>query len=301
VNEPLTTSLITLLCLLAAAAASLALRRLFRPPAPPAPEPDPDSPRSAPASRGLERGLVELVLLGSLGLYLYRWMVLHGAWVPLEAHVDGLLLLGFLLAGTARFFQARPAMAGVAALLLPLLALVLAWAICASAWTMRPFRIDSAWQVVHLFAVYLGTLFLAVAAVSGGLFLVVRARLRAHGPAVGPPRLASLETCEKMVIRMATCGFAVLTLGLASGLVVVSARPETAMVPGWWYAPKIVLAAAVWLLYALVMNVRYATRFRGARAAWLSIAGMVLLLATFAIALAPGPTDAAPPAEEGGP
>jgi len=38
------------------------------------------------------------------------------------------------------------------------------------------------------------------------------------------------------------------------------------------------------VIYALVKNVRHATAFRGVRAAWLSIGGLALLLATFALA-----------------
>jgi len=51
------------------------------------------------------------------------------------------------------------------------------------------------------------------------------------------------------------------------------------------------LAASVWLIYAVVMNTRHTATFRGARAAWLSILGLVLLLATFGIVPAGLPAD----------
>jgi len=111
------------------------------------------------------------------------------------------------------------------------------------------------------------------------MFLYVRSRLRHKHDLAGPQRMASLEAIEAAVIRFAGFGFALLTLGLVSGLIITPG--STARGPGWWFSSKVVLATASWLIYALVMNVRHTTHFRGARAAWLSIAGLILLLATF--------------------
>ena len=76
-----------------------------------------------------------------------------------------------------------------------------------------------------------------------------------------------------------------MTLWLAVGVVVVSREPP-ALGPNWWYSPKVILATCVWLIFAIVMNVKHTSLFRGARAAWLSIAGLVLLIATFGIVTA---------------
>ena len=46
------------------------------------------------------------------------------------------------------------------------------------------------------------------------------------------------------------------------------------------------LAFAAWLAYAAVMNARFASFFRGRRAAWLAIGGLVLLLAVYGIVTA---------------
>ena len=58
------------------------------------------------------------------------------------------------------------------------------------------------------------------------------------------------------------------------------------------------LALAVWGIYALAMNVRQTTSFRGARAAWLCIAGLVLLLITYGIVVSL-PADHRTPDGEG--
>jgi ABC-type uncharacterized transport system permease subunit len=235
----------------------------------------------------IQQGLVSLIGAGAAALFVYRWLAVHNRWQPLTAHLDGLLLLAVLFAAMAIFIQSRPRLLGLSAFALPLLTLVLAWSICASAWTYRPFDLESAavWKAVHLAGVYLGTLCAGVAAIAGGMFLYVRSFLKRKVDLSGLGRLASLETLEGVIIKSATLGFALLTLGLVSGLVILSSEPAV-LGDGWWYSAKIVTAAAAWLVYAVVMNVRYATSFRGARAAWLSIAGLVLLLVTYGIVTA---------------
>jgi len=239
----------------------------------------------------VQHGLVASIGGLAGGLYLYRWLGLHGRWQPLTSHLDGLLLMATLLAAATLFFQLRKRLQGLAAFGLPVLTLVLAWAICAAAWTDRPFRLQSlapVWQTVHLAGVYLGTASAAIAAGAGAMFLYVQRRLKRKADLQGIGKMASLESLETLIVRAATLGFALLTLGLLAGLVILSeiSRNGTVWALEWWYSPKIALAIAAWGVYALLMNVRHASRFRGARAAWLSIAGLVLLLVTYGLVTA---------------
>jgi len=280
---------LVLLTLLSAAASVLAVARLRRTMA------IAMQPGSA-ADAGLEtqagrpdkrllNALVAVAGVGAAGLLVYRWLSVGEGWNLLSAHVDGLLLIASLLAGVGLYIQSRPRLGGLAVFILPLLTLILAWAICASAWTYRPFHLDSlspVWTAVHLAGVYLGTLGCALAAVAGGMYLVVQRQLKAKRNPRGLLRLASLESLERLITQSATLGFALLTVGLISGVVIL--RYESDLLgPGWWYSPKVLAAFAAWLVYAVVMNVRYATAFRGRRAAWLAIGGFVLLLVVYGI------------------
>jgi len=236
--------------------------------------------------------LVGAVALGAVLLLVFRWSRAGHGWNPLVAHVDGLLLIASLLAAVGLYIQSRPRMGGLAAFGLPLLTLILAWAICASMWTYRPFQLDTlspVWGAVHLAGVYLGTLGCAVAAVTGGLFLYVERQFKAKRNPRGLMRLASLESIEQLIQQSATLGFALLTLGLISGVVIIQNEAEI-LSAGWWYSPKIVLAFLAWGTYAVVMNARYATAFRGRRAAWLAIGGFVLLLVVYGIVTS-GPSN----------
>lgn len=294
-HDAITTVSLVVLTLLSLAASALALRRLV-------------ARSDSRAATGIEQGLLLVCSVSTLALFLYSGVIRHASWQPLEAHVDGLLLIAFLLAGTLLFLQYRPRLGGIDAFGLPLLTLLLAWAVCASAWTYRPFNIDNlhpVWMTFHLAGVYLGTLSSALAAVTGGAYLYVRQRLKHKQGLADMGRLANLESLETLIIRAATIGFALLTLGLVTGLIIQTASPSTRLGAGWWHSPKVLLAVTAWAVYAVVMNVRFASSFRGARAAWLSIFGLALLLATYGVVNAlPGPSNATAqpaPTQEGQP
>ncbi len=284
--NPITTLILSILTVLSVFVTIGALRRLRHP-------------ERAFVASVRQRLIVAAIALTTLGLFIRFWLV-EGGWQPVTSHRDGLLLMSFMLAGTIFFMQNRTRLVGLSAFALPVLTFLLGWAICSSAWTYRPFDLPTlhpVWRGVHLTGVYLGTAFCGLAAMAGGMYLYVQTRLKRKQNLGGLGRLASLEALENTIIRAATLGFVLLTLGLVTGVVVIS-ESERQLPPGWWFTPKIVLATLAWLVYAVLMNVRYASGFRGRRAAWLSIIGLALLLATYAVVTrlppAPPPPHAPP-------
>ncbi|QDU33703.1 Cytochrome c biogenesis protein CcsA [Poriferisphaera corsica] len=234
--------------------------------------------------------LVLFTAIVSTILFVYRWIASDHTWQPLVSHVDGLLLIASLFSYIILYFQNRPNLRAIATFALPLLALLLCWGICASAWSYKQFntsQLDTIWFTIHLFGVYLGTLFAAIAAITGAMYLFIQYRLKDKSPTTlkSLGRFTSLETLERIIIRAARIGFALFTIGLITGLVIITTRLADLQADGatLWLIPKILLALIAWALYAIIMNVRYATLFRGSRAAWLSILGLVLLLAVYGI------------------
>lgn len=288
---------LTLLAAAASALAGLRLRSALTTPRPAAPG-DAAEVRGRARSQSLSQAaLVGAIGAGALGLLAYRFVRLPGSDL-LHAHVDGLLLIAALLAGVALYLQTRPRLQGVAAFALPLLTFLLLWAVCASAWTYRPFRLTSlqpVWRGVHLGCVYLGTLGAALAAGAGAAYLVFARRLKRRADPRGAGRVASLEAVEGVIVRSATLGFALLSAGGVSGWVIMRDGGGVGGADGLTLtSPKVLLSAGAWAAFAVVMNVRYATAFRGKRAAWLAIAGFALLLGVYGIVTA-GPGSAAGP------
>ncbi len=273
--DAITTIAIAVLTLLALAAWILALvrqRRIMR-----------GNPN--PPAGGMPMILTAICAVGGLAVFMHRALTVHEGWQPLESHLDGLLLIGVLFATAVIYLQVQARIRGLAVFALPFLVLIYAWSICASWWTLKEFsrnELHSVWMTVHLGSVYSGAMFIGIAAIAGGMYLYVQRSLRSKsGPAAARP-FASLETIESLIVRTSALGFALISLGLVTGLIVVTGGP-TKLGPGWWHSPKVLLAASVWGIYAIVMNVKHTSNFRGARAAWLSILGLVLLLATFGV------------------
>lgn len=217
-----------------------------------------------------------VILTGLLALA--RWLG-SPDWQPFHSHLDALLVIGVMLAAAILYLEAQQRSRRVGLIGWPVLAFLLAWAFCASTWTYRPFRLDTmepVWHAVHLTGVYVGTLFAVLAAICGVLYLLVYRGLKQHAMTSARSGLPSLEWTESAVVWMTTLGFVMLSVALISGVVIVTAEPGR-LGPTWWLSPKVLLAAAAWLMFAIAMNLRRLSLLRGSRAAWLAITGLVLL------------------------
>lgn len=167
---------------------------------------------------------------------------------------------------------------------MPIVVLML---VCAAVFaTVKPntYRPDSAWLWTHLLSTFGGVLAFAIAAGVGCMYLVVSGRLR-RKPATPGPNLGSLERLEHVTQSAASIGFALLTVGMITGLVKVLQDPHTQLGRHWMTNPKVVLAFGVWVVYALALHSPINPAFRGRKSAMLSIVGFVLMMLATVIAV----------------
>ncbi len=236
----------------------------------------------------VERTVDAAALILAAALLTYRAATLH-SWTPLRNHADGLLLMTALLSALLIYLHWGGRLRGVELFARPIAVVLALWGVCASWWSFKPFSMMSTWTVMHLVSVYVGLGAVVLAAGSGALYLFVQRQLRHSDHAVRRfrllGRLASLERVEKTVIVTATVGFALVTLAVATGLVSELSSEQWLLGQPWWRSPKVLLSAAAWAVYAVIMHVNFAPTFRGARAAVLSIVGLVLWLIVLGIAL----------------
>ncbi len=137
-NDILTTVSLTSLTLLSLAVSVMAIVRLVR---------------KTPALRG-EGVLLIICALGSGALFIYRWLLVYGKLPPVEAHVDGLLLIAALLAAAVLFLRGPSRLPGITPFAAPVLTLLLAWAICAGTFTFQLFNLASPVRTFHVIGVY---------------------------------------------------------------------------------------------------------------------------------------------------
>jgi ABC-type transport system involved in cytochrome c biogenesis permease subunit len=145
----------------------------------------------------------------------------------------------------------------------------------AGSWELLSRRGEHFWAQVHGWLVLLAAVGICVGFVASVMYLVQVARLRAKTPPGEGVRLLSLERLESMSRRALVLAFPLLTAGLLVGLVLLLHSREA--LAGWW-DPKIVSAAALWLVFAIVVYLRYGAHVRGRQVAILTILAFPLLV-----------------------
>ncbi len=206
-----------------------------------------------------------------VGLGVLVWHSLRrGSWLPLEDNFDTLIWLGLLLALFTLYIQRVRPLGGLDWFVMPVVMLLLIGA--AVFGQAKPHEYArTTWSRVHLISAYGGALAFAIAGAVGALYLIASRRLRAK-TAVAGPSFGSLERLEHLTFVAVTLGFALLTIGMITGL----ARMREHDTP--W--TKVLLAVSVWLVYAIVLHSPINPSFRGRKTAILSVIGFVLMVGT---------------------
>jgi ABC-type transport system involved in cytochrome c biogenesis permease subunit len=233
--------------------------------------------REGPMKAGLVRGLIAAGTL--LALILVLWHAFsRGAWLPLGDNFDTLLWLAVLLAALLLYLQSARPLPGLEWFILPVIVLLIG-AAGVFAQTRPHHYVQTTWTWVHHVTSYTSAVAFAIAFAVGSMYLIAHRRLRSKMALTGPS-LGSLERLEQITLASVTLGFALLTVGLVTGFVMLTRDGRhTALGAHWIASPKVWLAAAVWVVYAIVLHAPINPSFRGRRAALLSVVGFVLMIA----------------------
>jgi ABC-type transport system involved in cytochrome c biogenesis permease subunit len=146
----------------------------------------------------------------------------------------------------------------------------------ADSWTL-PVDGEAFWRILHVVLFILAAVGICVAFVASVMYLVQARRLKAKVPPGQGVRLLSLERLEKMNRRAITWAFPLLTGGLLIGTVQMlhGGAPLRE-----WTDPRILTTLILWLVFAIVLHLRYGFHLRGRRVALLTIVAFALLLLT---------------------
>ncbi len=200
-------------------------------------------------------------------------------WLPLDDNFDALIWLGILLALFVLYVQTTRPIVGIDFFLIPVVILLLTAAAVFGRHKPYPY-VPKTWDWVHRASSYGGAVAFAVAGAVGAMYLITNARLRRKTNKPGV-MFGSLERLEKLTRISVTLGFALLTIGLITGMIIFLQRdPDTRMGAYWFLNPTVLLTFCVWVIYALVLHAPINPTFRGRKAAMLSILGFVLMIAT---------------------
>ncbi|HTI53661.1 MAG TPA: cytochrome c biogenesis protein CcsA [Verrucomicrobiae bacterium] len=132
------------------------------------------------------------------------------------------------------------------------------------------------WIMVHVALLLVGLAALVLNFGGALMYLVVERQLKAKRPGAGYHRLPPLETLDRLTVATLTVAFPFLTVGLALG--VLSARRAWGSVIA--FDPLALFSMLMWVIYAATLLGRALGHWRGRRAAYFSIAGFCVMLAT---------------------
>jgi ABC-type uncharacterized transport system permease subunit len=215
------------------------------------------------------------VCLG-VGVLIWHSIGRH-SWIPLEDNFDTLIWLGLFLALFVAYVQRAHPLRGLDWFITPIV--ILLWVAAAIFGSAKPHEyLDTTWSWLHRVTAYGGALAFAVGGAAGAMYLIASSQLRAKK--LSPDqRLGSLERLEHITLIAVTLGFALLTIGLVTGLVrVLGKGGQNTLGREWYTQPKVMLTFVAWVVYALVLHSPINPSFRGRKTAVLSVVGFALMI-----------------------
>jgi ABC-type uncharacterized transport system permease subunit len=141
------------------------------------------------------------------------------------------------------------------------------------------------WLVAHIAALLAAYVALGFSLLASVLYLVQERRLKSkHKPGEDSwwlplDWLPPLDTLERIAHATLEFGFPCMTVGLVIGSVLAQ---ETARGAAYFYDPKVIASFVLWVVYVTLLFVRRSAGLRGRRAAYLSGAVFLVMLAVLA-------------------
>jgi ABC-type uncharacterized transport system permease subunit len=138
------------------------------------------------------------------------------------------------------------------------------------------------WLVAHIAALLAAYAALGFSLLASVLYLLQERRLKSKRKAGGNSSwfsldwLPPLDTLERIAHATLEFGFPCMTVGLLIGAVLVQ---ESSLGAAYFYDPKVVASFVLWAIYVALLFVRRTAGLRGRRAAYLSGAVFLVMLA----------------------
>jgi ABC-type uncharacterized transport system permease subunit len=142
----------------------------------------------------------------------------------------------------------------------------------------KPESVPVGWFLFHTTVSTLGMATLVVALAMSLLYLFEDRALKSRRKLKLLDRLPTLDRCDQVGFQALVIGFTLLSVGIATGVMVNAAVHDRLWVPG----VKQTSPMLAWLLLAGILVARFRLGFRGRKSAYLTIAGVMLGLLTAA-------------------
>ncbi len=205
--------------------------------------------------------------------------MLSRIWTPSSMHelesLLAFLLMVFFFAIYARYKATAP---GLAVFPLVVLLTVSAASKGTPSEPPLPLFVSAQWVYVHVGLILVGYSALLFSFIASILYLIQEKTLKAKTTGGFWSRLPALATIDEIGYKCLVWGFPFMTLGLIAGSIVAEARVGSQ----YFLDPKILVSIVMWLVYTVVLYMRWSAGWRGRRAAYLATFASVTALLAWA-------------------
>jgi ABC-type uncharacterized transport system permease subunit len=132
-----------------------------------------------------------------------------------------------------------------------------------------------AWGIAHGILVLLAAVGVCVGFIASVMYFVQLYRLRAKVPPRQGMKLLSLERLESMNRRAILWAFPLLTAGLLTGVALQIHRGDFGE---GWDSPRILGGVGLWVVFAILLYLRYGVHARGRQVAFLTMVAFAVLI-----------------------
>ena len=138
------------------------------------------------------------------------------------------------------------------------------------------------WLFAHIALIFTGYAALFLSFGASLLYLLqantLKAKLKSKSQGGFASRLPALETIDDIGYKSLLLGFPFMTFGLVAGAVIAQAK----FGPAYFLDPKIMLSLLMWVVYVLLLYMRWNNGWRGRRAAYLAAFTFIAALGAWA-------------------
>lgn len=138
--------------------------------------------------------------------------------------------------------------------------------------------VRTGWLFAHIALIFTGYAALILSFGASVLYLIQERSLKSKKGAGILSRLPALEVIDEIGFRSLLLGFPFMTLGLIAGTIVAQSTYGTVDL----LDPKILLSILMWIVYLLLLYIRWNAGWRGRRAAYLAAGAFVAAVVAWA-------------------
>ena len=142
--------------------------------------------------------------------------------------------------------------------------------------------VRTSWLIAHIAALLAAYAALGFSILASVLYLVQERRIKTKIPGSGPGAfewLPPLDNLERIAHATLLFGFPCMTVGLIIGSVLAQ---DSTLGAAYFRDPKVIASFVMWAVYVLLLFVRSTAGLRGRKAAYLSGAVLLVMLAVWA-------------------